>query len=218
MTFKHEPLHFADIETSYNNGLRYYHCGNNKYPSITSVLSSGEPKQYLIEWRERLGEEAAALETKRCADRGTNVHLLCEYFLNNDPLPDVPESDMKMFNKMKHLLKRTISVVLAQECALYSDTLKVAGRCDGIAYYNGKLSIIDFKTSNGAKLEDNITDYFMQATFYALAVLEMTGIEIEQIVIIIAVERQLESQVFIKQIKPYIVPLMNKIKKFYLNS
>jgi hypothetical protein len=215
MKFNHIPLHIPDLETSTINNLRYYHCGDNKYPSITSVLSAGEPKEYLKAWRERLGDEAAAIETKRCADRGTSVHLLCEHYLNNQPLPEVTELDRRLFNKIKLLLGRAITDVRAQECALYSDVLSVAGRCDCIANYNGKLSIIDFKTANNNKTEEMIADYYLQATFYALALLERTSIEVEQIVIIIAVESQLAPQVFIKHHKPYIVPLIKKINTFY---
>lgn len=214
MKFNHIPLDIPDIETSTINGLRYYHCGKEKYPSITSVLSSGEPKEYLVAWRERLGEEAAAVETQRCADRGTNVHLLCEYYLNNNKLPDVSETDMKIFNKLKMILRR-VSDVRSQECALYSNELRVAGRCDLVACYNGVLSIIDFKTSNYPKSEDQIEDYFIQATFYALALMEMTGIEVKQLVILIAVEKSLQPQVFVKEIKPYIMPLVSRINKFY---
>lgn len=215
MKFNHIPLHIPDLETSTINNFRYYHCGVNKYPSITSVLSAGEPKDYLIAWRERLGADAAAIETKRCADRGTSVHLLCEYYLNNQPLPVVSELEQRMFNKLKLLLSRAITDVFAQECALYSDVLSVAGRCDCIAYYNGKLSIIDFKTATNNKTEEMIADYYLQATFYALALLERTSIEVEQIVIIIAVESQLAPQVFIKHHKPYITPLIKKINAFH---
>jgi genome maintenance exonuclease 1 len=119
-----------------------------------------------------------------------------------------------MFNKLKLGLTK-IDNILAQECALYSDFLEVAGRCDVVADYNGKLSIIDFKTSNGVKTEEQVLDYFLQETFYMMALLERTGIEAEQIVTIISVEKQLSPQIFIKDPKLYIKPLMQRIDKFY---
>ena len=215
MQYTHKPIDILDLETSYKNGLRYYHCGDNKYPSITSVLGT-EPKPYLIEWRNRLGNSAADKEMQRCATRGTNVHTLAETYLNNleRDKAKYEKSDIVMFNKLKLGLSK-IDNILAQECALYSDFLEVAGRCDVVAEYNGKLSIIDFKTSNGVKTEEQVFDYFLQETFYMMALLEQTGIEAAQIVTIIAVEKQLAPQIFIKSPNPYIKPLMRRIDKFY---
>ena len=49
-----------------------------------------------------------------------------------------------------------IDNIYAQECGLYSDKYKVAGRVDCIAEYDGILSIIDFKTSTSER-KDSIT-------------------------------------------------------------
>ena len=45
--------------------------------------------------------------------------------------------------------------------------------------------------------------------------MEMTGIEVKQLVILIAVEKSLQPQVFVKEVKPYIMPLVSRINKFY---
>jgi genome maintenance exonuclease 1 len=82
-----------------------------------------------------------------------------------------------------------------QEAFLYSDKLQCAGQVDCIAEYDGKLSIIDFKTSRKPKKEEWITNYFIQASFYAAAFYERTGIAIKQGVIIITVDGS-EPQVF----------------------
>lgn len=208
-------LQIPDIETQTFNGLRHYNCNGVWYPSITSILSS-EEKEYLKDWKNRLGEENAKIETKRCTDRGTAVHEMCELFLLHKPI-DFTQYQLphvKMFNKMKFVLNR-ISNIYALEAALYSDILKVAGRVDCIAFYDNVLSIIDFKTSNSMKNDDMCYDYFLQETFYSLALLEQYGIEIKQIVTIIGSENQVAPQIIKKQITPYIVPLANRVEKFY---
>lgn len=213
MKFTHKPIHIPEITTDIKYGIRHYDCYGNHYPSITSVLSYG-PKEFLIEWRERLGEEAATIETKRCADRGTAVHTMCEQYLNNQQLSEQSKSDTKLFKKIRFALN-DINNIYIQEAGVYSDVLKVAGRVDCIAEYKGIPSIIDFKTSNNVKDDIMCHDYFLQETFYSLALLEGTGIDIEQIVTIIAVEKQMNPQVFVKNRNNYIFDLNNRVKKFY---
>ena len=60
-----------------------------------------------------------------------------------------------------------ISDIYAQECGLYSDKYKVAGRVDCIAKYNGVLSIIDFKTSTKERSDDWNENYYIQGSAYA---------------------------------------------------
>ena len=67
----------------------------------------------------------------------------------------------------------------AQECGLYSDKYKVAGRVDCIAEYNGKLSIIDFKTSTKERSDEWNENYYIQASAYAEMFEERTGKSIE---------------------------------------
>ena len=72
-------------------------------------------------------------------------------------------------------LLKNIDMVRALEIALWSDLLKVAGRVDCIAEYRGVPSIIDFKSSRRLKKEDQIRDYFAQATAYSIMWKERTG-------------------------------------------
>ena len=87
--------------------------------------------------------------------------------------------------------------VYAQEVPLYSDYLGVAGRVDCIAEFDGKLSVIDFKTSRRFKSADKINNYFQQEAFYAIAWEERTGIPITQLVTLIVVDDG-STQVFIE--------------------
>jgi genome maintenance exonuclease 1 len=70
---------------------------------------------------------------------------------------------------------------------LYSKRLGIAGTVDCVAEYEGKLSIIDFKTARRKWNEIN-ENYLVQATFYTIAWEERTKEKIDQIVILTTTE------------------------------
>lgn len=212
-TNKIEPVNLKVIEGP--KGRFYVTPKGDKYPSITTLLSAGD-KPWLTAWRESLGEKKANKEMKRAADRGTAVHLMIERYLNNEDTPtrDQKNEHISEFNSVRLKLKK-LNNILVQEAALYSDTLKVAGRVDCIAEYDGVLSIVDFKTSTNDKNESMIQDYFLQTTAYSLMFEEMYGLQANQIVIIMSTERGIVPLVFKKSIDEYIEPLCERIHQYY---
>jgi genome maintenance exonuclease 1 len=78
--------------------------------------------------------------------------------------------------------------IWGQEVPLWSDLLRLAGRTDCISEYRGKLSVVDFKGSTKAKRIEDIENYFLQATAYAIMWQERTGMAVPQIVILISCE------------------------------
>ena len=83
----------------------------------------------------------------------------------------------------------------------------MAGRVDCIAEWNGKLSVIDFKTSRKEKRKEWIESYFMQCTAYAIMFEEMTGIPVPQIVVAISVEGY-EPQIYVEKRDNYAKQLL----------
>ena len=189
-----------------------------RYPSITTILGSGN-KAWLNEWRSMLGSEKADKETKRASDRGTAVHLMVERFLNNEENVTRGQKieHIAEFNTLRLYLKR-VNNIITQESALWSDTLKAAGRVDCIGEYQGKLSIIDFKTSTTNKTDAMIQSYWLQTTAYAIMFQERYGIQIDQAVIIMSVERGAVPLVFKQDIDQYIKPLIECINTYHTNK
>ena len=184
------------------DGKRYYLTPDgNHYPSITSILSQQE-NLGLEAWKERVGEKEAKRISKESARIGTSVHQLAEYYLSNIQVKLDKEEKIIIdtFNRLRFLLGN-INNIVGLEIPLFSDLIRVAGTCDCIAEYNGKLSIIDFKTSRRPKKEDWVDDYYMQTFAYKLMFEEMTGIEIQQVVILIASVESFDVQVFKKPAK-----------------
>ena len=181
------------------DGKRFYVTPDgNSYPSITTVLSL-QDKPGIDKWREKVGEKEAKRISQDSMRIGTAVHQMAEFYLSNYiiKLKDEDKKIVDTFNRLRFLLGN-INNIVGNEIALYSDLLRVAGTADCIAEYNGVPSIIDFKTSRKPKKEEWIDDYYMQTFAYKLMFEEMTGLEIKQIVILVACIDQFEVQVFKK--------------------
>lgn len=168
------------------DGSRVYSTPSGRaYPSVTTVTGL-LGKAAILAWRKRVGEAEANRISTQAANRGTRIHTLCESYLKNESV--VPDMfDHHTWNSIVPELSK-IDNVHALETPLYSDHLEVAGTVDCIAEYEGKLSVIDFKTSKRVKSRDDIQNYFMQCAAYAVAFEERTGIPVGHLVIIMAVD------------------------------
>jgi len=188
-TFLRNPIIIEELQaTTGTDGNRVYHTPDGKlYPSVTTVLSA-HTKKGILEWRERVGEEEANRVSRKAAFRGTRFHTLAEKYLQNELTGgDFSLMDYEMFKVAQPVLDR-IDNIRAQESTLWSHHLRLAGRVDCIAEFDGKLSVIDFKTARREKDEEHIQHYYMQAAAYAIMFEERTKIPINRLVIAIVVE------------------------------
>jgi genome maintenance exonuclease 1 len=220
MNFRHvklSELNF-DLESETTEKGRVYKVpGGNLYPSITTVLSAYN-KKAIMEWRQRVGEETANKISAKASGRGTKLHNSVENYLLNEMsdmkmrtmMPDVKE----MFLDIRPLLDKNIGDIYGIEQPLYSHKLKLAGRCDCIAEWEGELAIVDWKTASKKKEKHYIQNYFMQATAYSEMFEEITGKPISKIVIAIAVEAD-GTQVFIERKEDYLAKLQEYVDKYH---
>ena len=219
--YTHKPTKLTELTTQTVNFKRFYETPDGKlYPSITTVLSTRN-KKGLFEWRKKVGDEVANYVARTSAARGTAVHHMCEDYLNNFPMewPDKwSEHEKKflpfcLFKQLENKVLQKIDNIRSQECALFSNKYRVAGRVDCIAEYNGKLSIIDFKTSTKERNDEWNENYYIQASAYAEMFEEQTGTPIEQIVILVVTEDG-AVQEFVKEKYDYIPLLVESIDNF----
>ena len=191
-------MSLEDICARNVGGKRVYEVGDQRYPSISTICSFRNRKS-IAEWRARVGAEEANKISKRATTAGTTVHSMIEDYLNNEL--DIGKYADKhlakiLFTQAKQMLAR-INNIHFQEAPLYSHEFAIAGRVDCIAEFDGKLSIIDFKTSSKEKKEEWVEGYFVQETGYAKMYEERSGIKVEQIVTLITCQTG-DTQVFIK--------------------
>ena len=218
--YNHKTINLPEIKATTTDGVRLYETPEgNKYPSITTVLSVRN-KKGLFEWRKRVGEDVANYVARKAANRGTSVHHMCEDYINNDFDEEKHKKKFLpyvLFNQLRESVLQKIDNIYAQECGLYSDKYKVAGRVDCIAEYDGKLSIIDFKTSSKERSDDWNESYYIQASAYAEMFEERTGIEINQVAILVVTEDGVVQE-FVKNKTEYLPLLSDVIKEWKVKN
>ncbi len=214
--FKHDEVSVPELSTKNINRKRFYQTPEGKlYPSITTVLQKRKMAG-LMEWRKSVGDDVANYIARTAAHRGTKVHHMCEDFLNNNFDEEVHKKNFLpyvLFGQLKPVLMQKVNNILAQECGLYTDKYRVAGRVDCIAEYNGVKSIIDFKTSRKERNDEWNESYYIQASAYAEMFEERTGIEINQIVILVVTEDGVVQE-FVKNKGEYLPMLVEAIDDF----
>lgn len=179
--------------------------------TILSILS----KDFLAPWAAKLATEymveqlrvtkslkglpALALEAKNqhrvVADKGKKAghvgHALVEALAQGKKviLPSDPEAHAmaESVQKAYEAFSEDYPMeVLANEKSVYSRTHHYAGTYDRKAIINGKLTVIDWKTTNTSKYNPDglYAEYFGQGGAYAIADEDMYGEPIEQIMIV----------------------------------
>ena len=213
--FNHYASSLLDLKTENVDGKRHYVTPDgNKYISITTLLSNLS-KACIQKWRERVGAEEANRISTKASRQGTGVHSICESYIKNEDgfLDGRMPNEVEMFQSIESLLD-CIDDVHCVEGALYSDELKLAGRTDLIAEFDNQLAVIDYKTSRKIKTWEMCHSYFMQGAFYAMAYEERTGIPINNIVIIMAVEN--EKPLLFKETKDRWIEPLNQVRHKYM--
>jgi len=211
--FNHVGNTLTELQTENIDGRRFYKTPNGNYQSITTLLSNLS-KAGIQDWRAKVGATEANRISTKASRQGTAVHALCEKYIKNEEgfLTESMPHLVEMFESIIPLLDRVDNVHVT-EGAMYSDELQLAGRTDLIAEFDGQLAIIDYKTSRRIKTWEMCASYFMQGAFYAHAYEERTGIPINNIVIIMAVENE-EPLLFRETKERWLNPLQEVITKY----
>jgi len=184
--FTHVPTQLEHLPKITNqNGDRVYQVGKLYYPSVTTVLSQ-HTRKGIQEWQERVGYEEAKKISSRAAANGTRFHTHVEQYLKNNQTLAMSLIEVERLSLFEPYLYK-IDNIRAQEATLYSDHLRLAGTVDCIAEYDGKLSVVDFKTSAREKELAYVQHYFMQAAAYAIMFEERTGVPISNLVVLVSV-------------------------------
>ncbi len=203
--FTHKPLPKIEVPRKEIDGKRYYVTpGGDCYRSVTTILSQ-LTQEAIQKWRDRVGEQEANKISSSASKRGTKLHTMMEDYVGNveDFALNKMPTTTSLFLDIQPFVDSNLEEVYGIEYPLYSDRLRAAGTSDLICKYAGKPTVLDYKTSSKRKKEEWIENYFIQSTAYALMVKERYDLDIEQIVIMIAVEGD-KPQVFVKDPNDYV--------------
>lgn len=201
MSFVHVKHKFPSLlREETEDGSRVYCTPDGKrYPSVTTVIAPHN-KDAIDRWKNRIGHAKAAKISKNSSERGDAVHEAIEALLNNYSTSEYMKTMMPhakvVYLNMKKELEQRVSEIHGLEQPLFSHKLRLAGTTDCIANYDNLLSIVDFKTALRLKKTEYVQGYFMQLSAYAFMFEEMTGLRIEQGVILIGVDNETFAQTF----------------------
>ena len=209
MSFELDIPKIPQLERETIDGVRHYVTPEGKkYPSVTTVTKILNAKA-IAEWRKRVGEKEATRVSTKASTRGTRIHKALEKLcLNEEYTGEMNLTETLMYKSAQGLLEKNLGIVRGVETFLYSDYLRVGGQVDLVGQWDGKYSIIDFKTAAKPKKEHYIHNYFMQGAAYAVMWEERTKQPINQIIILVAVQDE-PPQVFIQKRDDWIQQFIN---------
>ena len=214
--FEHEFLDLKELQTVTINGKRHYQVGEEAYPSVTTALS-GTAKPALEAWKKRVGESQAIAISNAAKTRGTKFHALVEqYILNKETsLKSALPTTIELFHQVKPVLDQRIGKVYGIEAPVYSHQLRVAGRFDFAADFDGEASIIDFKTATRPKKWQYMHGAFMQEASYSYMVYERTGLYVPKLVTIVLCGEAQEAQIFIEKSSAWLPKAVETIEEYH---
>jgi len=171
------------------DGVRKYSIGEEKLPSVTTIISSTQDAsktESLKKWKARVGEVEAERIKNTAATRGTAMHSYLEHYVKGGNVLDLSDVGREARNMAEVIIEKgfpDLEEVWGVECTLFYPGL-YAGQTDMCGIYQGRESIIDFKQSNKPKRAEWIGDYKLQLVAYATAHDCIFGTNIEQGVIL----------------------------------
>tara|TARA_R100001594_G_scaffold29705_1_gene55228 strand:- start:78 stop:788 length:711 start_codon:yes stop_codon:yes gene_type:complete len=205
-------------------GKRHYDVGEEKLPSVTTILSatqSDEKKKSLADWRARMGPQYADRVRDISAMRGTAMHRYLEAFIDGTGHKDLTSIGKEAEPMARRIVESglgELDEVWGQEVTLYYPGL-YAGATDIVGVYEGQPAIIDFKQTNKPKKREWISDYFCQLGAYCMAHNYVYGTKIQKGVILMCSKDllfqkfEVEGNDFVKHQHDF----LRKIDQYYKN-
>ena len=158
---------------SEDGGQRHYLTEQGiKVPSVTTILSKSKDMTHLLEWRKRIGNDAADTIMRESADLGTMMHTHLEKHIRGEERPSGTNIGRVLAKKMADVIIENalchVDEVWGIEVPLIYDNLW-AGTSDLVGIYKGKSAIMDFKTTIRPKTHQRVDDYRLQLTAYRMS-------------------------------------------------
>lgn len=116
-------------------------------------------------------------KSKDALDIGTRAHDACEKIIKNEP-HEITDDIKNCVEQFKDFQSKHKVAWVCTEKIVCSPTHLVAGRLDSLAFVDGKLSLVDLKTSSRVS-----ESYFLQCAGYSMCLADM-GIKVDRRIIL----------------------------------
>ena len=170
-------------------GDRHYDVNDEKLPSVTTILQAtqdAEKAEGIKRWTQKVGEAAAKRVLEQAAKRGTAMHSYLETYIQGGKILDLRDVGREASAMAETIIDKgfnDLEEIWGSEVTLFYPNL-YAGQTDLCGIYQGRESIVDFKSSNKPKRVEWIKDYKLQMVAYAMAHDQVYNTQIEQGVIL----------------------------------
>ena len=214
--------HYPPSSRSTTDGIRTYDIGNEKLPSVTTILQATQPEEKrrkLAEWRAIKGKIEADRIKKQSASRGSNMHLHLEKHILGQGHLDLTEEGKTAKSMADTVIDKglgDLQEIWGSEVTLWYPGL-YAGATDLVGVYDYEESIVDFKQSNKPKRKEWIEDYFLQLAAYAMAHNQIYDTGIRQGVILMCTPDNYfqKFQIKGKEFKNFTYKFLQRLDKYY---
>ena len=156
------------------NDARHYDVGDEKLPSVTTILSatqSDEKRESLARWQAKVGKNEAERVKNVAGKRGTAMHSILEHHILGNNTLDLTEVGQEAHRMAKVVIEKgfpQLEEIWGSEVVLSYPGL-YAGQTDLVGLHQNELAIIDFKQTNKPKRREWIDDYCLQLAAYTMA-------------------------------------------------
>jgi len=173
----HDPKIKRIVEYSKDNkqinvlDQRFYRRDGKYYPSVSSILNFFPKNAFFHSWLKDVGHNSEIIANK-AAWEGTQVHNAAEelmlgkeiHWLKEDGIVIYSLDVWRLILRFADFWNQIKPKLIATEYHLFSDQHKYAGTTDIICEIDGKLWLLDIKTSNSIH-----TSHSLQLSSYAKA-------------------------------------------------
>ena len=170
------------------NDFRYYKFSDFLVPSVTSILRISRPKQIF----NHSSNQADSFEI------GNLMHEYLDCYVTDKKIEDLDSENSKIASKLSEVIINNIfpkvDSFISTEATVHNNH-EYAGTLDLLALVDGKLTIIDYKSSYRPKSSLQIDEHFQQLAAYALAHDNMHNTQIEQAMIFVVYKESYKYEI-----------------------
>jgi genome maintenance exonuclease 1 len=219
MMKKLDKYSYSSFRQINDQGPRTYDVNGIRLPSVTTILDKTKDKQFLMNWKAKVGEKKAEEIKNISSKRGTSLHKHLENYIlgkGYEDLTPLGQEAKRMAKKVIDTGFLAIDGYYGSEVTLYYPGL-YAGSTDLVCSYNGKEAIVDFKQANRAKRIEWVQDYFLQGAMYTMAHNHVYDSKIEQFVIMMCTPDLYYQQFEIGglELRKYQHKALDRINRYY---